>query len=61
MGKNKKVTNVKFLGIVIDDQLNWGAHLKYLENKLKLSIVMIKRIKNMIPETEYMKIYNAFF
>ena len=59
--KIRKVSHVKFLGVVIDDSLNWTAHLEYLQNKLKLSIVMIKRIKNMIPETEYMKIYDALF
>ena len=59
--KIKKVSNVKFLGIVIDDKLNWEAHLEYLQNKFKLSIVLIKRIKRVIPETEYMKIYDALF
>ena len=57
----KKVSKVKFLGVVIDDKLTWGEHLAYLENKLKLSIVMIKRIKKFIPETEYLKIYDALF
>ena len=47
--------------IVIDENLNWKAHLDHLENKLKLSIVMLKRIKKFIPKTEYLKIYHALF
>ena len=59
--KLKKVDKVKFLGIVIDDRLNWEGQIDHLEAKLNLSIVMIKRIKNFIPKTEYLKIYNALF
>ena len=59
--KIEKVSQVKFLGVVIDENLNWAGHINYLQNKLKLSIVMIKRIKKMSPETEYMNIYNALF
>ena len=55
------MTKTKFLGVVIDEKLNWKAHLDHLENKLKLSIVMLKRIKKFIPKTEYLKIYYALF
>ena len=27
--------NVKFLGVIIDDELNWEAHIKHPETKLK--------------------------
>ena len=57
----KKVDKVKFLGVIIDEELNWEAHVGYLEAKLNSSIVMIKRIKQFIPKSEYIKIYNALF
>ena len=41
--------------------MRWESHLEHLESKLKLSIVMIKRIKKFIPKKEYMKLYNALF
>ena len=41
--KIKKVDKVKFLGIIIDDQLNWDAHIEHLIAKLKASIVTISR------------------
>ena len=59
--KLKQVSKVKFLGVIIDEKLKWGAQIEHLENKLKLSIVMIKRIKKFIPKSEHLKLYNALF
>ena len=55
----KKVKEVKFLGVIIDDELSWGTKINYLREKLISSIVIIKRIKKFIPVTEYLKRYNA--
>ena len=57
----KKVESAKFLGVIIDEKLNWEAHIKYLEEKLNSCIVLMKRIKKYVPKTEYLKIYNALF
>ena len=57
----KKVDKVKFLGVIIDEELSWEGHIDHLEAKLNSSIVMIKRIKQFIPKSEYLKIYNALF
>ena len=57
----KCVTQVKFLGIIIDDKLSWDPQIEYLKKKLISSIVVIKRIKKFIPISEYPKIYNALF
>ena len=59
--KLKKVDKVKFLGIIIDDQLTWESQVEHLLTKLNCSIIMIKRIKKFIPKSEYLKIYNALF
>ena len=59
--KLKKVRSTKFLGVVIDDQLNWEAHLDHLSSKLNSSIVSIKRISKCVPQSEYLKLYNALF
>ena len=57
----EQVTQTKFLGVIIDEGLNWEAHIEHLERKLNSCIVMIKRIRKSIPESEYLKIYNALF
>ena len=59
--KLKKVDKIKFLGVIIDDKLNWEAHIEYLKAKVNLSIIMIKRIKKFIPRPEFKKIYDALF
>ena len=48
----KKVTKLKFIGVMIDDKLSWEAQIDYLKEKLLSSIVIIKRIEKFIPETE---------
>ena len=59
--KLKKVDKVKFLGVIIDDKLNWEPQIENLTKKLNLSMIMIKRITKFVPKSEYMKIYDALF
>ena len=59
--KLKQVDVVKFLGVMIADLLSWEPQIKYLKKKLNSSILIIKRIKKFIPESEYMKLYDALF
>ena len=59
--KLKQVKSVKFLGVIIDDELRWDAHIEHLSNTLKSSIAMIKRIKKFIPVCEHRKLYDALF
>lgn len=59
--KLKQCSEVKFLGVMIDEKLSWDAHISHLESKLNSCIVIIKRIKRFIPKSEYMRIYNALF
>ena len=30
----KKVKEIKFLGVIIDDKLQWSSHIKYLAKKV---------------------------
>ena len=55
--KVKQVDKIKFLGVIIDDQLSWNDQIKYVENKLMSTIVLIKRKKKFIPSSHYFKIY----
>ena len=59
--KLKKVDQVKFLGVIIDEDLKWEPHVQHLSQKLKSALVMIKRIIKFIPRSEYIKIYDALF
>ena len=59
--KITKVKSTKFLGIVIDDKLNWSAHLDYLTKKLRSVTGAICRIRRSIPVEYYKTIYSALF
>ena len=59
--KIPQVHSTKFLGVVIDDKLSWEDHVSHLENKLKSSLAVIKRIMKYIPHSQYMNIYNSLF
>ena len=59
--KIKKTNMARFLGIIIDEDLNWNGHLEHLEQKLKSSIITIKRIKKFIPHEHYSKLYHTLF
>ena len=59
--KIKKVDCARFLGVIIDDKLSWGKHFEHLEKKLLSQIVLIKRIKDVIPKSEYLNIYHSLF
>ena len=56
-----KVSSTKFLGIVIDEQLNWTAHVEYLRKKIRSIIGALCRIRHSVPSDLYLKIYNSLF
>ena len=59
--KIKQVDKVKFLGVIIDENLSWDDQIKHLESKLLTTIVLIKRIKKFIPPSHYVEIYQSLF
>ena len=57
----KEVSEVKFLGIILDNQLNWLPHVKYLVNKLRSAASALCRIRHWIPKDKYLTVYHALF
>ena len=57
----KEVDSIKFLGVIIDKKLTWLPHIEHLQNKLKIAIATIKRIKKYIPEKNFKTIYHSLF
>ena len=56
-----KVKSTKFLGIIIDDKLNWEPHVTHLKKKLRSMTGAICRIRHSMPSDLYIKLYNALF
>ena len=56
-----RVSQTKFLGVTIDDKLNWRPHIHSLNNKLRSICGRIYRIKQCLPESLYKQIYHSLF
>ena len=46
----EKVDSVKFLGIIVDSNLNWKNHISYLSTKLAQIIGVIYKIRHKISK-----------
>ena len=49
----------KKLGVIIDDQLKWNAHIDNVVTKVSKAIGMIRRMKNVVPQSTLISVYNA--
>ena len=55
-----RVTSTKYLGIILDDKLNWNDHIKLLNSKLIRYASSFKIIKNFVPERCKKQLYYAY-
>ena len=55
------VTHTKFLGVIIDENLNWNKHITDLKRKLYHSIATLSRIRHFIPEQLHKDLYHTLF
>ena len=49
------------MGVIIDKQLDWTAHIKHLSKKLRSAAALLSKIRHWIPEDHYPKVYHALF
>ncbi len=57
----EEVTETKFLGVIIDNELTWSPHINYLIKKLKCNTGMLNRIRNCIPSHLHKTLYHTLF
>ena len=57
----EKVTQTKFLGVIIDEELSWIPHINYLTNKLKCCMGSLNRIKENVPASLHKSLYHTLF
>ena len=56
----KQETSSKYLGVLIDDKLNWKHHINQLNTKLSKSIGILYRLRHLIPKSTLVTLYNSF-
>ena len=54
------VTHTKFLGIILNNELNWKHHLTHISNKLSKSIGILKRAKPFLNTKTLLQLYYSF-
>jgi hypothetical protein len=59
--KLKEVLSTKFLGVIIDNKLNWQAHVEALHKKLKSATGILNNIMKYIPKENFKSLYYALF
>lgn len=55
----KKVSETKFLGVIIDDKLSWKPHINYLCQKIKCCTGAIARIMQYVPSEMHKQLYHT--
>ena len=56
-----EVSETKFLGVIIDNKLNWLPHVEHLYKKLKAAVGILCRIRHYIPTENYKTLYSSLF
>jgi len=54
-----EVEQSKYLGVFIDNKLNWNEHIDYLTTKLSQAAGVIYKLRKLIPHRAKMLIYNS--
>ena len=56
----QRVSEARFLGVIVDDKLTWTHHIKTLKSKMSRYIGIMYRIKSSIPLAVRIQIYHSF-
>ena len=59
VGENQNTKSTKFVGLKIDEGLNWTHHVDYISKKLAKGAFLINKFKNFIPLNLRILLYNA--
>ena len=57
----KQVTEIKFLGVILDEQLSWEPHIESLCKRLKSNIGVLCRLRDVVPKKLYNSLYHTLF
>ena len=58
--KVERVKSIKFLGVLLDENLSWKDHIKYIENKVTKNIGLIYRAKLFLDKTSLLTLYYSY-
>ena len=56
----QRVSHAKFLGIIIDETLNWGSHIDYVAKKIASGSYAINTVKKYLSVRNLKSLYYSF-
>ena len=56
----KRSTSIKFLGIMVDEHLNWKDHINVIENKLSKNLGLLHKAKQFLNAKAMKSLYFSF-
>ena len=57
----KKVKSVKYLGVMLDENVTWGEQIKYLSTKLSRSAGIFSKLRYYLSKEMLIRVYHALF
>ena len=58
-GPIKRVKEVKYLGVTVEENLTWNDQYKNLKGKIKSALSSLRKLKNILPQTKLDQVYKA--
>ncbi len=55
----EQVSDFNFLGLTINQQLNWKSHVDKISNKISRNIGILNKLKHILPLNTKVLIYNS--
>ena len=55
----RRVKQVKYLGLIVDDKLKWEEHIEYISSKIIRNIGVLKRTHDFIPQHSLQTLYRT--
>ena len=57
----EEASEIKYLGIIINSNLNWQTHFGYLQNKLRKINYLLYQLKKSVPPRVKLRVYQALY
>ena len=57
----KQVSETKFLGVIIDENLSWQPHIDSVSRKLASCVGALYRVQDFVPKALHKQLYHALF
>ena len=57
----ERVQHIKYLGVILDEQLTWKSHILYVRKKLSSSCGILSKLRHYLDVVTLKKVYYALF